>query len=219
MNGAHDLGGMHGFGAIAPDPAEPLFHAEWERRCFALTLAAGFTGQWNIDASRFAREQMPPAEYLSTGYYEHWLYGLEVLLTQQAMATLDEIRSGKLALEPKAGVQALAPENVATALAKGGPSAREATAEPRFQVGDTVRTKNLNPATHTRLPRYARGKVGTVHLCHGGHVFPDANALFAGEAPQHLYCVRFEGQELWGPDAEPGTATHIDLWESYLEPA
>ncbi|MCA8927551.1 MAG: nitrile hydratase subunit beta [Alphaproteobacteria bacterium] len=219
MNGAHDLGGMHGFGPIGADPHEPLFHAPWERRCFALTLAAGFTGQWNIDASRFAREQMAPAAYLSTGYYEHWLFGLEQLLVERGMASPAEIASGEAALEPKPEARVLKAADVATALAKGGPSSRQAAAEPRFRVGDRVRARNLNPATHTRLPRYARGKTGTVHLTHGAHVFPDTNALFAGEAPQPLYTVRFEGAELWGPDAEPGTCAHIDLWESYLEPA
>lgn len=219
MNGAHDLGGMHGFGAIAPDPDEPLFHAPWERRCFALTLAAGFTGQWNIDASRFAREQMPPAEYLATGYYEHWLYGLERLLVERGMAIPREIASGEAELAPKPEARVLKAADVAKALAKGGPSEREPPAEPRFGVGDRVRTRNINPASHTRLPRYARGKVGTIHLAHGAHVFPDSNALFAGEAPKHLYNVRFDGADLWGPDAEAGTGTFIDLWEPYLEPA
>ena len=219
MNGAHDLGGMHGFGPIDPDPNEPLFHAEWERRCFALTLAAGFTGEWNIDASRFAREQMPPAEYLSTGYYEHWLFGLEHLLVQRGMATPDEMTAGTVAVEPKPLARTLKAADVSKVLAKGGPSERETNAPPRFTVGDRVRTRNINPATHTRLPRYARGKVGTVHLQHGTHVFPDRNALFAGEAPQHLYNVRFEGEELWGPDAEPSACTFIDLWEEYLDAA
>ena len=219
MNGAHDLGGMHGFGAIDPDPNEPLFHAEWERRCFAITLATGFLGQWNIDAGRFAREQMPPAEYLATSYYEHWLFGLEHLLVQRAMATPEEIEIGALELEPKPGLRVLQAANVTAALSKGGPSQRATDTPARFQAGDKVRTVNINPVTHTRIPRYARGKTGTVHLLHGAHVFPDSNALFQGEAPQHLYTVQFNGRELWGPDAEPGASTCIDLWDSYLEPA
>jgi len=219
MNGAHDLGGMHGFGAIGPDPDEPLFHAPWERRCFALTLAGGFTGQWNIDASRFAREQMPPADYLASGYYEHWLFGLEQLLVERGMASPREIASGAVELEPKPEARVLKAKDVAKVLAKGGPSERAVAEQPRFRIGDRVRTLNIHPATHTRLPRYARGKVGTVHLAHGAHVFPDTNALFAGEAPQHLYNVRFEGRDLWGPDSEPDACTCIDLWESYLEPA
>lgn len=219
MNGAHDLGGMHGFGPIGANPDEPLFHAEWERKCFALTLAAGFTGQWNIDASRFAREQMPPAEYLATGYYEHWLYGLEYLLADRGMATPEEMADGRLHVEPKPIARALEAKDVGKVLSKGGPSERASDAKPQFGVGDRVRTANINPATHTRLPRYARGKVGTVELLHGTHVFPDTNARYAGEEPQHLYTVRFDGEELWGPDAEPGTSTSLDLWESYLDAA
>lgn len=219
MNGAHDLGGMHGFGPIGADPDEPLFHAEWERKCFALTLAAGFTGEWNIDASRFAREQMPPAEYLATGYYEHWLFGLEYLLADRGMITADEMAEATVQTEPKPSARMLKAADVAKVLSKGGPSGRETNAPPRFKAGDRVRTVNINPATHTRLPRYARGKVGTVELLHGAHVFPDTNAQFAGEAPQHLYTVRFEGADLWGPDAEPGTAVTVDCWESYLDAA
>ena len=219
MNGAHDLGGMHGFGPVGADPNEPLFHAEWERRCFALTLACGFTGEWNIDASRFAREQMPPAEYLTTGYYEHWLFGLEYLLADRGMATPEEMAAGKLEVNPKAVARTLAAADVGKVLSKGGPSEREPSGAPRFGEGDRVRTININPATHTRLPRYARGKVGIVKLLHGAHVYPDTNSLYAGEAPEHLYTVEFDGQELWGRDAEPGTSVTVDCWESYLDAA
>ena len=219
MNGAHDLGGGHGHGPIAPDPNEPLFHGDWERKAFSLTLAMGFTGQWNIDASRFAREQMPPAEYLSTSYYVHWLHGLEYLLLDRTMATPQEIASGAVELEPKPGARLLKAQDVNKVLLKGGPSERETAEAPRFQPGDRVRTININPATHTRLPRYARGKVGTVALLHGAHVFPDTNSLYQGENPQHLYTIRFDGRDLWGPDAEPDSCTMIDLWNEYLEPA
>jgi hypothetical protein len=75
MNAGHDLGGMHGFGPVEIERDEPVFHHEWERRAFAMTLAAGFLGKWNIDQSRFAREQMPPAEYLATTYCEAWSRG------------------------------------------------------------------------------------------------------------------------------------------------
>jgi nitrile hydratase len=103
MNGAHDLGGMHGLGPIDPEKDEPVFHAEWERRCFAITLAAGFLGQWNIDMGRYARERMHPAEYLSTSYYEHWLHGLQLLLVEKGLLTEEEIaaRMGELTEEPK----------------------------------------------------------------------------------------------------------------------
>ena len=103
MNGAHDLGGMHGLGPIDPEKDEPVFHAEWQRRCFAITLAAGFLGQWNIDMGRYARERMHPAEYLSTSYYEHWLHGLQLLLVEKGLLTEEEIaaRMGELTEEPE----------------------------------------------------------------------------------------------------------------------
>lgn len=221
MNGAHDLGGGHGHGPIAPDPNEPLFHAEWERRCFAVTLAMGFTGQWNIDQARFARESMRPGRYLETSYYEHWLHGLEALLADRGLVTPAEVAAGKAEGPAKPLDRILAAPNVAPALAKGGSARRdESLAAPaRFAAGDVVVVKNLNPRGHTRMPRYVRGRRGRVAKAHGVFVFPDTNAADGDEAPGWLYAVRFDGRELWGPDAEPGTAAYVDLWDEYLDPA
>ena len=221
MNGAHDLGGGHGHGPITPDPNEPLFHAEWERRCFAVTLAMGFTGEWNIDQARFARESMRPGHYLETTYYEHWLHGLEVLLAERGLASEAEIAAGKASTAAKPVKRILEAENVAPALAKGGTARRSedlATAA-RFKAGDVVRARMINPPSHTRIPRYVRGRRGMIEKVHGVFVFPDTNASQANEAPGWLYAVRFDGQELWGPDAEPGTATYVDLWDAYLDSA
>ena len=93
MNGIHDMGGMHGLGPIDREENEPVFHHAWERRAFALNMAAGFLGEWNIDMSRYAREQMPPAEYLATSYYEHWLWGLERLLVEKGLLTRAEVEA------------------------------------------------------------------------------------------------------------------------------
>ena len=93
MNGIHDMGGMNGLGPIDREENEPVFHHAWERRAFALNMAAGFLGEWNIDMSRYAREQMPPAEYLATSYYEHWLWGLERLLVEKGLLTRTEIEA------------------------------------------------------------------------------------------------------------------------------
>jgi len=79
----------------------------------------------------------------------------------------------------------------------------DAGAQARFKLGQRVRALNLNPEGHTRLPRYARGKEGTITRQHGVFVFPDTNAHFRGEQPQHLYSVRFTVRELWGPSASP----------------
>lgn len=221
MNGAHDLGGGHGHGPIAPDPNEPLFHAEWERRCFAVTLAMGFTGEWNIDQARFARESMRPGHYLETSYYEHWLHGLEVLLADRGLASEAEMAAGAATAAAKPVKRILEAQNVAPTLAKGGTARRsEDLATPaRFKAGDVVRARMINPPGHTRIPRYVRGRRGTIEKVHGVFVFPDTNAAEADEAPGWLYAVRFDGQELWGPDAEPGTSTYVDLWDAYLDPA
>jgi nitrile hydratase len=219
MNGIHDLGGMHGFGPVSPEPGEPVFHHEWERRAFALTLAAGFLGRWNIDMGRFAREQMPPAAYLATTYYEHWLYGLERLLVERGLLTAGELGAMR-AGGPAAGVTALGVDDVPRALRNRRAARMEDDlAAPRFKAGDRVRTKNLNPTSHTRLPRYARDKVGLVDRDHGVFIFADAHAASGRKVPQHCYSVRFEGAALWGADAGPRDAIYLDLFEPYLEPA
>jgi nitrile hydratase len=218
MNGAQDLGGMMGFGPVEPEAHEPAFHAPWERRVFALTLAAGFTGQWNIDMARSARESLPPAKYLSSSYYEIWLQGLERLLVDRGMLTAQEVAAGRSLAPARTDLRAVAADAVPATLARGGPSEREAGAPARFSVGDAVRTLEMNPAHHTRLPRYVRGKVGRIVALRGAHVFPDTNARGLGEQPQWLYTVRFDAHELWGPDT---TASSVctDCWEPYLAPA
>lgn len=225
MNGAHDLGGDHGHGPIAPDPNEPLFHAAWEKQAFGITLAMGSTGQWNSDQSRFARESMAPGRYLETTYYEHWLHGLEVLLADRGLVNEEEIKAGAPIGAVKPLPRILKAADVGASL-KAGRSARrdEASAGPqKFQAGDWVRASIINPPTHTRLPRYVRGRRGQIERIHGVFVFPDTRAAKAGEPveenPQWLYAVRFEGQELWGPDAEPGASVYVDLWDDYLDPA
>src|SRR5207253_10923659 len=95
MEGAQDMGGVPGFGPVQPEPNEPVFHAEWERRAFALTLAMSMPGGWNIDMSRFAREDRPPEDYLSKSYYQIWLAGLELLMLERQMNTTDKIAAGE----------------------------------------------------------------------------------------------------------------------------
>jgi nitrile hydratase subunit beta len=216
MDGAHDMGGVQGFGPVRPQQNEPVFHAEWERRMMAMTIAMGKPGQWNIDMSRFARENRSPADYLSKSYYEIWLAGLETLLIDAGLATAEEIESGEAKL-PARQVPVLAAADVAAMLRRGGPSARTVAQPARFSIGDRVRAKVMSPVTHTRLPRYVRGRVGIIGLLHGAHVFPDSNALGNGEAPQWLYTVAFCGRELWGDDGDPALTVSVDAWESYLE--
>lgn len=217
MDGAHDMGGTQGFGKVEPEPNEPVFHAEWERRMMALTLAMARPGQWNIDMSRFARENRSPRDYLNKTYYEIWLAGLETLMAERGLVSPEEIETGKVKL-PRKDVPVLQADAVDAMLRRGGPTLRDNAAPARFAIGDRVRAKAMAPQTHTRLPRYVRGHVGTIELLHGVHVFPDSNALGKGEAPQWLYTVTFDGRELWGDDGDPDVTISVDAWDAYLEP-
>ncbi len=225
MNGVHDMGGLHGFGPVQPEgESEPLFHAPWERRALGLTLAMGATGLWNIDQSRAMRESLPPATYLSAGYYGIWILGLQRLLLSRGLVQTDELAAGQT-LHPALPVaRVLRPEAVGAALARGTPTERTPAAPARFVVGDRVLARNSHPASHTRLPRYVRGHVGRVVLVHGAHVFADRHAASApgavfDEAPTWLYTVEFDGRTLWGDSAEAGTSVSVDAWEPYLEAA
>ena len=224
MNGVHDMGGMHGLGPVEPEPNEPVFHTEWERRAFAITLAAGFLGKWNIDMSRYSREVMPGPEYLTTSYYEHWLWGLQHLLVDKGLVSREEIEArlagrATTTAPPPADVRILKASEVGETLRKGGAHRVNADVPPKFKAGDRVRTRNIHPLGHTRLPRYARDKHGVVDRDYGVHVFPDAHAAGLGQKPQHVYSVRFTMQELWGPEASARDTVYIDLWDDYLEPA
>jgi nitrile hydratase subunit beta len=218
MNGAHDMGGVHGFGPVEPEPNEPAFHATWERRAFAITVAMGATGEWNIDMSRSARENRSPADYLSKSYYELWLAGLEALLAERRLVSAEEVAAGRALGSPRPVQRVLAAGDVDRVLSQGTAVARVPTAPARFRPSDRVRAKNLHPGAHTRLPRYVRGHVGTIERVHGCHVFPDSNAAGAGENPQWLYAVGFDGRELWGPQGDPKLKVSVDAWESYLDP-
>jgi nitrile hydratase subunit beta len=218
MNGAQDMGGMMGFGPVLPEKDEPVFHAPWERRAFALTLAMGAPGGWNIDQGRAARESLHPAEYLAKSYYEIWIAGLEKLMAERGLVTSEEIDAGKSLHPPKAVPRVLMAEKVPAVLASGGPTERVAAAPQRFQVGQLVRAHNVHPTGHTRLPRYVRGRVGTITHVRGAHVLPDSNATGRGENPQWLYTVRFAARELWGEAADSTGTVSVDAWESYLEP-
>jgi len=219
MNGAQDLGGAMGFGRVEHEADEPVFHAPWEGRALAVTLAAGALGEWNIDEGRHAREILHPALYLNASYYEIWLRALERLLRMKGLVDAAELDSGH-AQGPAAKTRRPRPgqAEMRGLLAKGTSYERPPLAPARFAVGTRVRTKVLNPAGHTRLPRYARGKQGMVERVHGAHVFPDANSSGKSE-PRWLYTVAFPGRELWGEGADPTLTVSIEAFEPYLEAA
>ena len=217
MNGVHDMGGLQDFGPVRSEYDEPRFHHAWERRVLGLTLAMGGTGAWSIDHARAARESLPPAHYLASSYYRIWLDALCNLMLERHLVTADELADGHLRQPGPGLARVLTADRVAPALAQGSPTRREVAGTARFSTGDAVRTRNLHPATHTRLPRYCRDKPGTVIRVHGAHVFPDANAVGDGEAPQWLYTVRFDARQLWG-SGTTATCVCVDCWEPYLEP-
>lgn len=205
MNGAQDLGGRMGFGPVDPSPS-PTFYADWERTVLGLTLASGALGYWNLDAMRHARESLPPALYYNASYFEIWLNALENLLLEAGEVTAEELSTGQITQPGKRADRKMPPDMVDRVLQKGAP-------------GDRVRTSATVKSGHTRLPSYARDKVGTTVMVHGHHILPDSHAHFQGESPEWLYAVEFDGRTLWGDGAEPGTTMHIDAWESYLDPA
>jgi len=218
MDGVHDMGGMHGFGKVEPEPNEPVFHAAWEGRCSALNRAMGYTGAWNSAMSRAAIEELPPSLYLTASYYEKWAIRLEKMLIDRGLVDADEIAAGRALRPGKALKRTLTADKIAAALTRGK-FGRPASGPARFKLGDRVRTKNIHPRTHTRLPRYARGHVGVIETVRGCHVFPDTVAIGEGENPQWLYTVLFEGRELWGENSDPTLKVSIDAWEPYLDPA
>ena len=218
MNGVHDMGGMQGMGPIRYEKDEPVFHAPWEGSVYAMHRAMRAWGKWNLDAFRHEIELLPPADYLRFSYYEKWFASLSELLVKSGLVTRTEIESG----QPAPGSAKATPAftvQMAGRLNRGIASSQDPSVGPRFKVGQRVRARNLNPAGHTRLPRYARGKVGKIIRDHGVYIFPDTNALFLGEKRQHVYSVRFASRELWGATASPRDSVHLDMWDDYLERA
>jgi len=219
VNGVHDMGGMHGMGPIQVEKDEPVFHEAWEAHTFAMNIAMGAWRRWNIDASRYEIELIPAPQYLRMSYYEKWFIRLVRLLEKTGLVSPVELQTGMPSPAYAKAVPPLTADQVPGLLAPGTLASRDIPGEPRFQPGAHVRARNLHPTGHTRLPRYARGKVGTIYRHHGVFVFPDSNAHFLGETPQHLYSVRFAARELWGEQASPRDAVYIDMWDNYLEPA
>jgi nitrile hydratase len=217
MNGVHDMGGMHGFGKVEPEPNEPPFHAPWEGRVLAMQRAMRHTRAWNIDMSRDAQERLPAHVYLSASYYERWALGLERNALERGFIDADEVAAGR-ALRPGKPVPRMTKDDLGGAFTRGS-FGRPASTAARFKPGDRVRTRQINPSSHTRLPRYARGRAGVVEAVRGCHVFPDSVTTGRGEDPQWLYTVVFDGRELWGDRADPSLKVSVEAFEPYLEPA
>ncbi len=218
MNSIHDMGGMHGFGPVAVEENEPVFHAAWERRAFAIgNLATAAFGN-SVGQKRHAQERMGNALYLNSSYYERWMSAVEAMAVGLGAVIPEELADGRIGTRDVEPVYKLAPERVGSAMRKGRITRRDQDIAPRYTVGEAVRTVNTSPTGHTRLPRYARAKTGKIERDQGVFVFADSLGNGGGEAPQRVYSVRFEGLELWGPGSPPNQAVYLDLFESYLEP-
>ncbi len=218
MNGVHDLGGMHGFGKVMPEPDEPVFHGDWEGRVLGLARSLLYSRAWNLDVFRHAQERLPASTYLTVSYYHRWLLGITRSALEYGLVEADELRAGR-ALHPPRPVERTLTEAAIQASFMRPPFGRPAPGAARFQAGDRVRTRNDHPAGHTRLPRYARGRTGRVEALRGCHVYPDSKAAGGEDDPQWLYTVVFDGRELWGEHADPSLMVSIEAFEPYLEPA
>jgi nitrile hydratase beta subunit len=217
MDGIHDMGGMDGFGPIPIEQDEPVFHAPWEGRVWALNSALGALGKWNIDAGRYTMEQLDPALYLQSAYYQRWLCRTENILIAHDMVTRQELESPPERCKVKSQGRALSVDEIFARQRQARSARVDEDVAAQFKVGETVRARNIHPKGHTRIPRYVRGKTGVIDRDHGVFIFPDTNALFAGKKPQHLYSVQFSAQEVWGPDAASADKIYVDMWDDYLE--
>lgn len=217
MNGIHDMGGRHGMGPVPYEKNEPIFHAPWEGRVYALNRAMRAHGKWTLDVDRHALELLPPEDYIRLSYYERWLRRLEVQMTQYAIATQEELEAGKAAPGSAKVKPALTMADEARFGVRSMPSAVDPAVRPLFRVGQAVRAKNIHPVGHTRLPWYARTKQGVITRDHGVYLFPDTAAHHLGDKRQHVYSVKFTARELWGPLASSRDSVHLDLWDDHLE--
>jgi nitrile hydratase len=215
VDAAHDLGGAHGFGCVAPDDA--IFHADWEERLFALTEVAAVAG---ITRGHFreAIESMAPSAYLASSYYERWLFGLERRLQCAGTVTPADVEAAMTRLgdrvipvrrDPAFAEQCLASRRSGDPL----PPA----AAPRFGPGERVRVRRMRPTGHTRCPGYVRGAIGVVERVHGDDRLADAVARGEEPPPEAVYAVRFGSADLFGPEGEAPFHVFVDLSESYLE--
>ena len=217
MNGVHDMGGQQGMGPVQYERDEPVFHASWEGRVYALNRAMRAWRKWSLDTDRHAIELLAPVDYLRMSYYERWLSRLETQVVHFGFVTKEELASGEAAPGSPTATPALTAATAGAWLSRGIPSSHDPGVRASFEVGQRVRARNIHPPGHTRLPRYVRGKTGIVRRDHGVYTFPDTNAHFQGEKRQHVYSVQFTAGELWGDSASPRDSVYLDMWDDYLE--
>ena len=226
MAALSDLGGRREyFGAIERESDEPVFHEHWEGRVFGVAFFVETAlGPPNLDAGRFNMEQLSPADYHAS-YYHRWFGGLERKLTDAGYLGKDDAKRSARLRRAFASVflrRMLRPTlprwMCAHVLPRMLGGSRPTLRRPRFAVGDPIRVRATQATGHTRQPGYVTGKPGTIASHHGAALLADAHAVGRRETA-HLYTVAFDGADLWGDEAEPGTDLRIELFEPYLEPA
>ena len=217
MSGIHDMGGVPGYGRVEPEEDEPVFHSEWEGRVFGLVATV------RANLSRRRLESLDPEDYLS-GYYQRWMLAFERGLIGRGILNADELDAktehfrNRPGATPTRAVDRERAERARDRMYRRSQDRKQPALPPAFAVGQRVTTRIIQHDGHTRLPRYVQGKRGVIDAIYDAYNFPDDTAGDDDAAVQQLYCVRFEGTELWGASAELGTALYIDMWESYLEP-
>ena len=213
MNGIHDMGGMQGLGEIGYVENETGFHEPWEVRLFALVRAL------RTGSLRTGIEVIPASDYLRMSYYERWYSAFIARIIERGFVTSAEVDSGRADPTSAKETPGLTPEIAREYISVTPKEERDIELAPQFNVGESVLGRNINPTTHTRMPRYTRGKTGIVERDRGIFNLPDSELSSGEPKPQHVYLVRFTGQELWGDAAPTNDSVYIDLWEDYLEPA
>src|SRR5271155_5691120 len=192
MDGIHDLGGMQGFGPVLMDTEELVFGNEFDRRTFRMMMAGMLAGHLG-NRHRYAVERIDPRLYLTSSYYERWLIGIATVLVEVGVLQQSE-------LDARLGRPFVVARPIPTSgFGDPGPSSEL----PRFQTGDLVRVREWHPLGHTRAPRYAQGKHGTVVRVDGVYSLPDVEMHCDGNQLEPTYSVRFEAAELWGSAGDP----------------
>jgi nitrile hydratase len=221
MDGAHDMGGMHGFGEAVWPGSDAVFHERWEQRVFAMHMLISIEELGSGPGGRATREQMEPAHYLDASYYERWLWSAERCLERNGTITAGEL--DVMADRLRAGGQM--PETRDSARAASALAALREDGElpqptsPGYAVDDRVRVRRMRPEGHTRCPRYIRGVAGVVERIQGADRLPDLKVYGIRCEREPVYAIAFRSDDVWGAQDEPAYTILLDLWESYLEPA
>jgi len=217
MDGIHDMGGMHGFGPVDRQN-DYVFRADWQRRAFGVVEALAGVIPFTADEHRQAIERISADEYLRRDYFEKWVMALETLLLDAGLVNTDELASGQKEFDVESP-NPTSPRDLVDAYIQGAPLVFPLESKPpRFEAGQKVRVTSDSPSTHSRVPRYVRGRIGTIEQDVGVFQFADAVAAGKGQCPQHCYSVSFSPVHLWGKNAEANEMMLVDLWEAYLEP-